>query len=125
MFDELADTHDLSRCSELLLDGVEGFDGGLGTVGAEEVPGVEAGEVLQGTQDLVTTDCLLLEPYSYKPFWTDSESRLLSLESRTSGRDKAQVMRQRRVVDNSVCNHFRRSVLYYDITIMLEFLVVD
>ena len=45
--------------------------------------------------------------------------------SRTSGRDKAQVMRQRRVVDNSVCDHFRRSVLYYDITIMLDFLVVD
>lgn len=66
MLDELADTHDLSRCSELLLDGVEGFDGGLGTVGAEEVPGVEAGEVLQGTQDLVTTNCLLLEPGSLR-----------------------------------------------------------
>lgn len=45
--------------------------------------------------------------------------------SRTSGRDKAQVMRQRRVVDNSVRDHFRRSVLYYDITIMLDLLVVD
>lgn len=60
VLDELADTHDLSRCAELLLDGVEGFDGGLGTVGAEEVPGVEAGEVLQGTHDLVTTDCVII-----------------------------------------------------------------
>lgn len=58
MLDELADTQDLARGAELLLDGVEGFDGGLGTVGAEEVPGVEAGEVLEGTEDFVTTDCL-------------------------------------------------------------------
>lgn len=58
VLDELADTQDLARGAELLLDGVEGFDGGLGTVGAEEVPGVEAGEVLECTEDFVTTDWL-------------------------------------------------------------------
>jgi hypothetical protein len=54
---EFSNSEDLSCCAELLLDGIVGIDGGLGAVGAVKVPGVEAGEILQGTQDLVTTDC--------------------------------------------------------------------
>lgn len=53
---ELADTHDLARCAELLLDGIVGVDCGLGLVGAVQVPGVEAGEVLEGTEELIATD---------------------------------------------------------------------
>lgn len=57
MLDELADTHDLAGGAELLLDGIVGVDGGLGLVGAVQVPGVEAGEVLQGAEELVSADC--------------------------------------------------------------------
>jgi hypothetical protein len=53
---ELADTHDLACCAELLLDGIVGVDGGLGLVGAVQVPSVEAGEVLEGTEELIATD---------------------------------------------------------------------
>lgn len=53
---ELADTHDLARCAELLLDGIVGVDCGLGLVGAVQVPGVEAGKVLEGTEELIATD---------------------------------------------------------------------
>lgn len=56
VFNELADTEDLSRQTELLLDGFEGCDRGLGAVGTEQVPGVEAGEVLEGSQQLVATN---------------------------------------------------------------------
>lgn len=40
----------------MLLDGFEGGDGGLWVVGAVEVPGVEAGEVLEGAEDFVAAD---------------------------------------------------------------------
>jgi len=75
---ELADTHDLARCAELLLDSIVGVDGGLGLVGAVQVPGVEAGEVLEGTEELVATD---------------------------GCRDEAQPVRQRWVVNESVGDH--------------------
>lgn len=58
---ELADTHDFTCRAELLFDSIEGFDGGLRPVGAEKVPGIEAGEILQGTEKLVTTNCLYLD----------------------------------------------------------------
>lgn len=57
VLDELADTHHLTRRAELLLDGVEGGDGRLRPVRAQQVPGVEAREVLQRTQKLVPTNC--------------------------------------------------------------------
>ena len=56
VLDEFADTEDFPGGAELLLGGVEGVDGGLGTVGAVEVPGVETGEVLDCSEDLVTAD---------------------------------------------------------------------
>lgn len=56
MLEKLADTEDFAGGAELLLDGVEGLDGGLRAVRAQEIPGVEAGEVLQSSHDLVTTD---------------------------------------------------------------------
>lgn len=53
---ELADAQDLAGRAELLLDCVVGVDGGLGFVGAVEVPGVEAGEVLDCAEELVAAD---------------------------------------------------------------------
>ena len=53
MLDVLADAHELPREPELLLDGLEGRDRGWQSVGAVQVPGIEAGEVLDGPQDLV------------------------------------------------------------------------
>lgn len=56
MFDILAETERFSGEAELLLDGLEGSDETRGVVGSEEVPGVEAGKVLEGSEELVTTD---------------------------------------------------------------------
>jgi hypothetical protein len=64
MLYEFSNSEDLSCCAELLLNGIVGIDGGLGAVGAVKIPGVEAGEVLQSTQDLVTTDCEALAAVS-------------------------------------------------------------
>ncbi|KAH6610662.1 hypothetical protein Trco_000682 [Trichoderma cornu-damae] len=52
----LADAEDLAGEAELLLDGVPGRHLRGRAVGAEEVPGVEAGEVLQRAEDLVAAD---------------------------------------------------------------------
>lgn len=57
MLDVLADTQAFACEAELLLDGFEGRDQALGVVGAVEVPGVEAGEVLQGAEEFVAADC--------------------------------------------------------------------
>jgi hypothetical protein len=56
VLNELADSQDLSRRSKLLLDRIIRCDGGLGLVGAIQIPSVEAREVLQGTEDFITTD---------------------------------------------------------------------
>lgn len=49
VFDELSDPQDFSCCSELLLDCIVWGNRGFGLVGAIQIPGIEAGEVLQGT----------------------------------------------------------------------------
>ena len=54
VLDKLCQTENLSRSAELLLDGFEDVDRGLGVVGARQVPGVEAREVLDGSEDFVT-----------------------------------------------------------------------
>lgn len=54
MLDILADAQRFAHQAELLLDGVEGEDVAGGAVGAEEVPGVEAGEVLEGAEEFVS-----------------------------------------------------------------------
>lgn len=56
MLDVLAEAQALAREPEVLLDGVEGRDGALRGVGAVEVPGVEAGEVLERAEELVAAD---------------------------------------------------------------------
>lgn len=56
VFDELSDPQDFSCCSELFLDCVVWGDRGFGLVCAVQIPGIEAGEVLQGTEELVTAD---------------------------------------------------------------------
>lgn len=77
----LADAHDFAGEAELLLDGVPGGHLGRGAVGAQEVPGVEAGKVLEGAEDLVAAD---------------------------GGGDEAEVVSHRGVVDESVGDHFGR-----------------
>lgn len=59
VLDEFAGAEHFSRQAKLFLDGVPGGNGGFGVVGAEEIPGVEAGKVLQRSQNLVTTDCMI------------------------------------------------------------------
>ncbi len=78
MLDVLAQTDGLAREAELLLDGLEWCDGGRGRVGAVQVPGVEAGEVLEGTEDLVAAD---------------------------DGRDEAEVVGEHWVVGELGCDH--------------------
>ena len=56
MFDELSDPEDFPCCSELLLDCIVWGNRGFGLVGAIQIPGIEAGEVLQGTEELVSAD---------------------------------------------------------------------
>lgn len=75
----LSDAHNLAGEAELLLDGVPGGHLGRGAVGAQEVPGVEAGKVLQRAEDLVAAD---------------------------GGGDEAEVVSHRGVVDESVDDHF-------------------
>jgi len=51
----LADAEKLAGGAELLLHGLPGGDLVLGAVGAEQVPGIEAGKVLEGAKDLIAT----------------------------------------------------------------------
>ena len=53
----LAQTQSFPREAELLLDGFVRRDEPGGIVGAEEIPGVEAGEVLKGAEEFVAADC--------------------------------------------------------------------
>lgn len=57
VLDKLADAHQLARCAKRLLCRIERRDGALRPVGAVEVPGKEAREVLEGAEDLVAADC--------------------------------------------------------------------
>ena len=52
----LADAEELAGEAELGLEGGEGGGGAAGRVGAEEVPGVEAGEVLDRAEELVAAN---------------------------------------------------------------------
>jgi len=56
MFDILPNAEAFPRETELLLDGFEGGDNPLRVVGAVEIPGIEAREVLEGTEELVAAD---------------------------------------------------------------------
>lgn len=57
VLEELAHTHELTGSSELLLNGIVGVDGRLWLVGAVQIPGIEAGEVLDCAKKLVAADC--------------------------------------------------------------------
>ena len=57
MLDVLPDAQQFPAQPELLLDGVEGRDRRWQRVRTEQVPGVEAREVLQCAQEFVAPDC--------------------------------------------------------------------
>lgn len=81
MLDVLADAQQLTSQTELLLDCLIGSDLSRGPVRSVEVPGVEAGEVLESAEKLVAAD----------------------------GRcDEFQVVGHRGVVDKGVGDHLRR-----------------
>lgn len=50
-------SHRFAHETELLLHGLEGRNLGRRAICAEEVPGIEAGEVLEGSEELVTAHC--------------------------------------------------------------------
>ena len=56
VLDELCQAHGLAHAAEVLLDAIEDVDGGLRVVGAVEVPGEEAREVLDCAEGLVAAD---------------------------------------------------------------------
>lgn len=56
MFDEFAESQDFAGGAELLFEGVPGRNGGGWVVGAEEVPGIEAGEVLDCAEGFVSAN---------------------------------------------------------------------
>lgn len=56
MLDELCQAHGFAHAAEVLLDAIEGVDGGLRVVGAVGVPGEEAGEVLDCAEGFVAAD---------------------------------------------------------------------
>lgn len=106
MLDILANSQRFAREPELLLDGFEGCDKSGWIVGAEEVPGVEAGEVLESAEQLVTADCegvrLALSRAICKPRraiegcdWVEG----------TCSRNEAEVVGYRWVVDDCVRDH--------------------
>jgi len=57
VFDEFPESECFARGAECGFELGEGDDAGRRGVLAEEVPGVEAGEVLEETEELVATDC--------------------------------------------------------------------
>jgi len=57
VFDEFAESEGFARGAEGGFELGEGDDAGWRGVLAEEVPGVEAREVLEETEELVATDC--------------------------------------------------------------------
>jgi hypothetical protein len=57
VLDEFGQAHSLADAAEVLLDAIEDVDGGLRVVGAVEVPGEEAREVLDCAEGLVAADC--------------------------------------------------------------------
>lgn len=54
MLDILTEAESFSGESELLFDGFEGSDEARWIVCSEEIPGVEAGEVLESTEELIS-----------------------------------------------------------------------
>ena len=78
VLDVLAGAEDLAGEATLLLEGIPRSDLRLGTIGAEEIPRVEAGEILHGSHELVAAD---------------------------GGRDELEVVRHRGVVDDGIGNH--------------------
>jgi hypothetical protein len=50
-------SHCFADESKLLFYGLEGRNLGGRAIGAEEVPGVESGEVLDGSEELITAHC--------------------------------------------------------------------
>lgn len=57
MFYILADSESFACQTKVLLDSFERCDKAGWIICSEEVPGVEPGKVLKGTEELVTTDC--------------------------------------------------------------------
>lgn len=60
MFNILAQPQCLSCEAELLFDGFVGCDDTSGIVRSVEIPGVKTREVLEGTEELITTDLRFL-----------------------------------------------------------------
>ena len=56
MFDIFANAQAFACQAKLFFDGFKGGDKASWVVGSVKVPGVEAGEVLQCSQELITTD---------------------------------------------------------------------
>ena len=79
VLDILAGAHHLAHHAELLLHRLPWLDRGGRVVGAQKVPGVEAGKVLEKAQELVAAD---------------------------GGGDEFEVVRDRGVVDEGVGDHF-------------------
>lgn len=57
MLDVLAHAHQFARQAELRFDGSERRDGRGERICTEEVPGVEAREVLNGSEELISAYC--------------------------------------------------------------------
>lgn len=94
MLDILAETQDLAGKTELLLDGVPRRHLGGRAICAQEIPGVETGEILKRAEELIAAD---------------------------GGGDEAQVVGHRRVIDEGVCDHDGRWVVVVMMWLMLCF----
>lgn len=100
MLDIFAEPEGLASECELLLDGFKGRDEAGWAVGAEEIPGVKAGEILESAEEFITTDCRGLGNVS--PWSLKSNGRA---DISTSGCDEAEVMGHGWMVDECVCSH--------------------
>ena len=98
MLDELAEAQRFPHAGEVGLEGIVGVDGLLRVVGSVEVPGEEAGEVLDGSEDFVAADLDVARQLEA------SLSREKDQE-RTGRRDKAVEVAHGRVVDDGVGGH--------------------
>jgi len=112
VFDILADPQSFACQTELLLDCFVGCDEAGWVVGSEEVPGVEAGEILKCSEELVTAD------YHRRSAKTSSEAKARSGFGWegfivTGGRNEAKVVGYSWMVDDCISDHDGTQLVLY------------
>ena len=117
MLNILTHAHASADEREVLLDGLPRRDGLYECIRAEEVPGVKAGEVLQGAENFVATDYTdISTSWSIKRRF---DALGLVGIGRTGGGDEAEVVRDVWVIYDCVGDHCERC-RFFDQTVLCK-----